>query len=223
MIHGEWPENFNLGWLSDMSVTWRNEFQSRGAIWVHDGRPGRPHALLTSGLHSDGFVNCTFVTQQPALLQRIVSTPEGMAAALPAEKVDWVIGSAFGAITLAHAVGWKLGACAGFTEKEGEHMKLSRFEVLPESKVLVVEDTISTGGSTLKTIQALHKAGIPDSNILPYIVCLVNRSGSDLLGTRQLRSLLKLDIHSWQAENCPLCQAGSIAVRPKSHWNELTK
>lgn len=206
-----------------MSTDWKYTFQKQGAIWIHDGKPERPHALLTSGLHSNGFVNCTFVTQQPSLLQRIVSTQEGLAGKLPSEKVDWVIGSAFGAITIAYAVALQLHARAGFTEKDGDGMKLSRFEIPAGAKVLVVEDTISTGGSTLKTIEGLKKAGVLEENILPYVICLVNRSGSDVLGGRQLRALITTDIHIWSADECPLCKKGSVAVRPKSHWNELTK
>jgi orotate phosphoribosyltransferase len=205
-----------------VSNDWKNIFQKNGAIWIHDGKPTRPHALLTSGLHSDGFVNCTYVTQDATLLQRIMNEGDGLAGKLPGGKVDWVIGSAFGAITIAYAVALKIGAKAGFTEKDGEGMKLSRFEISPSSKVLVVEDTISTGGSTLKTIEGIQKAGVPAANILPYIVCLVNRSGSDKLGEREIRPLIKTDIHTWQPDACPLCKAGSSAVRPKSHWKELT-
>jgi len=206
-----------------VSTDWKKTFQEQGAIWIHDGKPSRPHAVLTSGLHSDGFVNCTFITQQPALLQKILSDKEGLAAKLPTEKIDWVIGSALGAVTFAYAVALQLNARAGFTEKDGEAMKLSRFEVSPGQKVLVVEDTISTGGSTLKTIDGLHKAGVADAQILPFILCLVNRSGSNKLGSRELRALITTDIHTWQPEACPLCKTGSQAVRPKSHWHELTK
>lgn len=206
-----------------MSTDWKAVFQDHGAIWIHDGNPSRPHALLTSGLHSDGFVNCTFVTQHAALLQRIVSEPDGLAEKLPLERVAWVVGSAFGAVTLAYAVALKLGARAGFTEKDGDGMKLARFEIEPAEKVLVVEDTISTGGSTLKTIEGIQKSGVPAENILPLIVCLVNRSGSGALAGRELRALITTDIHTWQPAECPLCKAGSQAVRPKTHWKELTK
>ncbi|HYG75873.1 MAG TPA: phosphoribosyltransferase family protein [Planctomycetota bacterium] len=205
-----------------MSTNWQTTFQDHGAIWIHDGKKARPHALLTSGLHSDGFVNCTLVTQHASLLQQIVSSPEGLAPKLPAEKVDWVIGSAYGAVTFAYAVALQLKAKTGFTEKDGEAMKLSRFEIGKNETVLVVEDTISTGGSTLKTIEGILKSGVPADNILPYIVCLVNRSGSDQLAGRALRPLIKTDIHTWQPAECPLCKAGSQAVRPKSHWRELT-
>jgi orotate phosphoribosyltransferase len=204
-----------------VSNDWRKTFQEQGAVWLHDGKPARPHAVLTSGLHSDGFVNCTFVTQQPALMQRILTEPEGLAAKLPGQ-VDWVIGSAMGAVTIAYAIALRTSARAGFTEKDGETMKLSRFQVGANEKALVVEDTISTGGSTLKTIEGIRQSGVKEENILPYIVCLVNRSGSKTLGGRELRALIDIDIHSWQPADCPLCRAGSQAVRPKSHWRELT-
>jgi orotate phosphoribosyltransferase len=203
-------------------TNWKQVFEQNGAIWIHDGNPKRPHALLTSGLHSDGFVNCTFVTQQPVLLQKIVSASDGLAPHLPKEKIDWVIGSAFGAITLAHSVAFQINARAGFTEKDGDAMKLSRFEVEPSAKILVVEDTISTGGSTLKTIDGIVNAGVEKQNILPYIVCLVNRSGKKDLAGKEIRALLTLQIHGWLAAECPLCGLGSTAVRPKSHWRELT-
>jgi len=205
-----------------VSTDWQKTFQDHGAIWIHTGDNKRPHALLTSGLHSDGFVNCTLVTQHAALLQQIVSTPEGLAGKLTAEKVDWVIGSAYGAVTFAYAVALQLKARTGFTEKDGDAMTLSRFEIGKTEKVLVVEDTISTGGSTLKTIEGILKSGVPAENIVPTIVCLVNRSGSDTLAGRQLLPLIKTDIHTWQPAECPLCKSGSVAVRPKSHWRELT-
>jgi orotate phosphoribosyltransferase len=201
---------------------WKQLFEEQGAIWIHDGNPNRPHALLTSGLHSDGFVNCTFITQQPSLLQQIVQAPDGLAPLVPSQKSDWVIGSAFGAITLAHSVALQIGARAGFTEKDDEEMRLSRFDVMPTDRILVVEDTISTGGSTLKTIQAILKAGVLEKNVLPVIVCLVNRSGRTDLEGKQIRALLTLQIHTWQSAECPLCKKGSTAIRPKSHWVELT-
>ena len=202
---------------------WKTIFTERGAIWIHDGKPARPHALLTSGMHSDGFVNCTRITQEPELLQRILEDNDGLKPKLPTEKVDWVIGSALGAVTFAYAVAAALNVKAGFTEKEGEAMKLSRFEVVPEQAVLVVEDTISTGGSTLKTLDGILAAGVDARRILPYILCLVNRSGMSTLAGREIRSLLAPDIQIWKPEACPLCKAGSKAVRPKSHWNELTR
>ena len=205
---------------------WTQEFEQAGAIWLHDGNPKRPHAQLTSGLCSNGFVNCTLVTQRPHLLKRILTAPDGLTQHFPdaaqGERVDWVIGSALGAVTFAYAVAERLEAQAGYTEKDGDAMKLARFEVLPGNWVLVVEDVISTGGSTLKTIDAIEKATGGHSHITPFIVCLVNRSGKTHLGPHRIRALITPDIHTWKPEECPLCKQGSQAVRPKSHWKELT-
>ncbi len=213
--------------------TWKQVFQEAGAVWIHDGRPTAPHAELTSGLHSDGFVNCTFVTRQPGLIRQMVSKnqPIGMETNLwpilapLMNQLDWVVGSAFGAITLASAIAEEAGGgvMAGFTEKDGDLMKLARFEIGKGRRVLVVEDVISTGGSTLKTIAGILASGVPAENILPYIVCLVNRSGFGTLDGRTIRALLEPEIHTWQPAGCPLCQGGSKVLRPKKHWAELTK
>jgi orotate phosphoribosyltransferase len=173
---------------------WKSEFTNVGAVWLHDGKPERPHAVLTSGLKTQ----------------------------LPTQKIDWVIGSALGAVTFAFAVGEALGARAGFTEKDADAMRLARFELKPGERVLVVEDVISTGGSTLKTIAGLKAASAEKAELLPYVVCLVNRSGQKALEGFEIRALLTLDIHTWKSEECPLCKAGSEAVRPKTHWKELT-
>lgn len=205
-----------------MSTDWKRIFEERGAIWIHDGTPDRPHALLTSGLHSDGFVNCTFITQEPVLMQRIVSD-EGLGPDLPAERVDWVVGSAMGAITFAYAVAQKLGAKAAYTEREGEGMKLLRFEIGRGERVLVVEDALSTGVSTAKTIRGVLDGGVQKKDLIPRIICLVNRSGKSHLEGYEVRALLNLDIHTWQASECPLCRSGSSAVRPKKNWRELIR
>jgi orotate phosphoribosyltransferase len=205
-------------------TAWMQEFVQAGAIWIHSGFATQPHALLTSGLHSDGFVNCTYVTQRPALLRGILTAHDGLQPHLPTgkDKPDWVIGSAMGAITFAYAVAEQVGARAAFTEKDGEAMKLTRFDLEPGAQILIVEDVLSTGGSTLKTIEGVRAATSDRVQFLPFILCLVNRSGSAELGPYRVRALLEPEIHNWDAEECPLCRQGSKAVRPKAHWKELT-
>ena len=200
---------------------WMSEFAQIQALWIHGGQLKRPHALLTSGLHSNGYVNGTLITQRPVLLLRILREPGGLASQLPAERVDWVIGSALGAITFAYAVAEQLEARAGYTEKDGDAMKLARFELQDHERVLIVEDTLSTGGSTRKTIKAVESAAGGKAVILPFILCLVNRSGRNDLDGRAIRSLIQPDIQMWKAEECPLCKAGSKALRPKENWKEL--
>lgn len=203
-------------------TNWMQEFVRAGAIWLHDGSAKSPHALLTSGLHSDGYVNCTLVMQRPALVRGMLTAHDGLRPLLPSddEKPDWVVGSAMGAITFAFAAAEQMGALAGFTEKDGDSMKLGRFSIQAGAKVLAVEDVISTGGSTLKTIEALRRCeGV---RILPYVLCLVNRSGLGRMGDYQIRALITPSIHTWKPEECPLCTQGSKALRPKEHWKELS-
>jgi orotate phosphoribosyltransferase len=202
---------------------WKKELETLGVLWLHSGRPTAPHALLTSGLHSDGFFNGTKIMQQPALVSRILRADDGLAGCLPPQgAADWVIGSALGAVTFAYAIAEHLGAKAAFTEKDGERMALKRFELKPGERVLVVEDVVTTGGSTLKTIAGIREAAGGGTQILPFIPCLANRSGKTRLEQWDLRALLNLEIQSWPAENCPLCRGGSTVLRPKAHWAELT-
>ena len=203
---------------------WLGEFKALGAVWMHGGSPRAPHALLTSGLHSNGFVNTTAVTSLPRLVDRILQASDGLSKSLPKEsEVDWVVGSAMGAVTFAHAVALRVGCRAGYTEKDGDAMALVRFSMSPDNRVLLVEDVLTTGGSTLKTHAAVAKTGV---KVLPFMVTIVNRSGKKALETAdvtklEIRALVTLDIQNWRPEDCPLCRAGSTALRPKSHWSEL--
>ena len=196
------------------------ELQAIGAVWIHNGDMTRPHALLTSGRHSNGFVNTGLLTCRPDSIRRILTEPNGYSAGLSAaDGVDWVIGSALGAVTWAFALGGVLNARSGFTEKDGDAMALKRFDLLKTDRVLVCEDVISTGGSTLKTLAAVRATG---ATILPLIAVLVNRSGLKELDGLPILSLLDLSIDSWDPADCPLCKAGSAVVRPKSNWSALT-
>lgn len=202
---------------------WTAEFKRLDALWLHSGDPAAPHALLTSGLHSDGFFNGTKVMQRPEAASRLLDSPDGLKSRLPARgTADWVIGSAMGAITLAYAVAERLDALAGFTEKDDGRMRLKRFALKKGSRVLIVEDVLTTGASTRKTIAGVKEALDGEVEFQPFILCLVNRSGGERLDSLEIRSLLQLRINSWPPEDCPLCRGGSKVVRPKEHWTELT-
>ncbi|TET32097.1 MAG: orotate phosphoribosyltransferase [Planctomycetota bacterium] len=199
------------------------QLKSLGGLWIHGGGAA-PHALLTSGRHSNGYVNMTKVIENPmaagdfcrALINAL--TLKG--------KPDVVAGSAMGAITIAYQVAAVYGGRtrAVYTEKVGSEMVLKRFDIAAGEKVLVVEDTMTTGGTTVKTIQALKAAGC---DVLPVCGVLVNRSGKselDIPGEAEkykIVEVIKLDIESWDADKCPLCSAGSKALRPKENWKIL--
>ncbi len=97
-------------------TNWEEKFSKLGALWIHDGIQSHPHALLTSGKHSSGFFNATKVVENPKILERAcaelsIKVSTFMGGPLP----EVVVGSAFGAITIAHECTKSLGAKMAFT------------------------------------------------------------------------------------------------------------
>lgn len=205
-------------------TNWMKEFSRLDALWIHNDNPKRPHALLTSGKHSSGFFNATKVIENPCVMQSACTDLsrkilDQLTLRLRVEYPQAVVGSAFGAITIAHECAKKMSAKMAFTQKVDGGMALTRFSVEADESVLPVEDVMTTGNTTLKTIDALEKAG---ANVLPFVGVLVNRSGSNMLGDRKIISLIEHPMPTWEADDCPLCKKGSGALRPKEHWAELT-
>ena len=201
--------------------SWMERFCDSGALCIHDGNPRRPHALLTSGKHSNGFFNASKIIENPRLLEQACTALINRHWKI--EIPDRIIGSAFGAITIAHEFGRNAGTKCGFTEpviEEGEkNMPLKRFNVKKGDKVLVVEDVMTTGGTTNKTIATLEDLG---AKVSPVIFVLVNRSGMTHLGNREILALIDNEMPSWNPRECPLCKKGSEAIRPKGNWKKLT-
>lgn len=194
--------------------SWIETFKQVGALWIHDGNHLRPHALLTSGLHSSGFFNASLVIRDPKLLRKVCWEMCQHIRYVDGHSPDMVVGSAMGAITIAYEIAQLMELEAGFTEG-GE---LKRFSIKEGSHVLVVEDVMTTGLTTQKTIAGIEKAG---GIVLPTILVVVNRGGLDNLDHHKIVALINHHLPSWTMEDCPLCQAGSLALRPKGNWDKL--
>lgn len=211
--------------MRESSNQWASHFARLGALWIHDGNPENPHALLTSGMHSAGFFNATEVVKEPCVTQcacqelsrRIIT--ELAKNDLPEKSPQVVIGSAFGAITIAHECAKFLSARMAFTEKADGKMSLKRFFVTDGERALVVEDVITTGTTTQKTIAELEQRG---AYVLPVIAAFTNRSGKDTLNGKKIVSLIEHPMPTWTPAECPLCKDGSKVLRPKVHWDELS-
>jgi orotate phosphoribosyltransferase len=188
------------------------------ALWIHDGNPKRPHALLTSGLHSNGFFNSSFIIRNPKLLAKVCWEMCQHVRYTETTVPDMVVGSAMGAVTIAYEIARLMELEAGFTENVEGEMLLKRFPIRENSNVLVVEDVLTSGSTTIKTIAGIEKAG---GIVEPVILAIVNRSGMDKLDGRRIIALISHHLPVWQAEDCPLCQAGSPVLRPKSNWSKL--
>jgi orotate phosphoribosyltransferase len=166
------------------------------------------HFLLSSGRHSNRYCQCAKLLQYPDRAAKVLAT---VAEQLKEIEIDIVVGPAMGGIIVAYELGRQLGVPAIFTEREEGVMTLRRgFEVKPGQKVLITEDVVTTGKSSLETMETLKKQGAE----IVGIACIVDRSTQPL--SYPLFSAIKLDIESWDADSCPLCKEGKPYIKPGS-------
>jgi orotate phosphoribosyltransferase len=176
------------------------------------------HFLLTSGLHSDRYLQCALVLQHPAVAERLGAELAAKAKADPnIGPVDLVIAPALGGVIVAHEVARALGVRALFTERQEKTMILRRgFQINPEERCMVVEDVVTTGGSTREVMEVVAQHG----GVTVCAGSLIDRSrksdGSVVdLGVPR-RALATLEVATYAPEDCPMCREGSIAVKPGS-------
>lgn len=179
-------------------------------IFEKTGVMKKGHFRLTSGRHSEKYLQCAQLLQYP---QYTAIACEALARNFLGDEVELVIGPATGAIVLSYEMARALETRSLFTEREGEKMALRRgFQIYPGEKVLVVEDVITTGGSVKEVIEIVKSQG----GELVGVACLVDRSGGKVdFGTR-FESLTKFEIETYDPENCPLCAQGIPIAKPGS-------
>ena len=115
------------------------------------------HFVLTSGLHSANYLQCALVLQHPAEAERF---GRAIAEQFKQDNIQLVASPAIGGIVIGHEVARQLGARFIWTERENGEMTLRRgFSVSPGERTIVVEDVVTTGGSTRDTVNALQVAG----------------------------------------------------------------
>ncbi len=170
------------------------------------------HFRLTSGLHSDRYLQCALVLQHP---QQAAVLGAALAARLREldSTADFVIAPALGGILVAHEVARNIGVRGLFAERQDRVLTLRRgFRIEPGERGYVVEDVVTTGGSTRETMDVVEQAG----GIVIAAGSLIDRSGGKVdLGTPRV-ALAVLDVPTFTPEECPLCKAGSQAVKPGS-------
>ena len=178
-------------------------FRRIGAL--HDG-----HFKLTSGLHSSGYLQCALVLQHPR-------EAEACGAAI-AQRVfnlgaQVVLSPALGGIVIGQEVARGLGVRAIFAERQNGTLVLRRgFTLEPGEKVLVVEDVLTTGGSTRETIEVAHAAGAE----VVGAASIIDRSGGQQSLDVPYYALATVSLPTYQPESCPLCAAGQPVVKPGS-------
>ncbi|MDR3686756.1 MAG: orotate phosphoribosyltransferase [Coriobacteriia bacterium] len=157
------------------------------------------HFVLTSGRHSDTYVQCARILEDPALVTLLAKTaverlPDGV-------QIDLVAAPAVGGLIIGFAVAQALGVKFIFSEREDGRMVFRRaFAVRPGARVLVVEDVVTTGGSVGEVIDLVREAG----GEVAGVVSLIDRGG-DKKFDAPFWPLLQLEVESWAPESCGLC------------------
>ncbi len=166
------------------------------------------HFLLSSGKHSDGYVQCAKLLQNPHMAEKALGT---IIKDLKKLKIDKVVGPAMGGIIVAYELGRQLNKPAIFTERENGIMTLRRgFEINEGERILIAEDVVTTGKSAYEAIEAVEKFG----GEVVAIASLVDRTSKEL--DYPLYSATKVYINTYDSEECPLCKEGLDIVKPGS-------
>jgi orotate phosphoribosyltransferase len=175
------------------------------------------HFLLSSGRHSDRYFQCARLLQYPdraaAALAEVVAR---IRADIDAGKlaVDAVVGPAMGGIIVAYELGRQLGLPAFFTERDDTGaMALRRgFEVTQGLRILIAEDVVTTGKSSLESARILEAAG----GKVVALACVVDRRAAGIEVSWPLYAATKVEVANWEADACALCAKGLPAVKPGS-------
>ena len=173
------------------------------------------HFRLTSGLHSSAYLQCALVLQHPehaarlgrllaGELEKILSTPAGV-----------VVSPALGGLIIGHEVARSLGTRFLFTERDAatKQMALRRgFTVTPGESAVVIEDVITTGGSTHDVVEVLRAAGAS----VVAAGSIIDRSGGRAQVGVPRVALATLQVAAHYPQDCPMCREGIPAVKPGS-------
>lgn len=178
-------------------------FRSSGALL-------EGHFRLSSGLHSGGYLQCALVLQHPPQAEAL---GRSLADKLRSHRPTVVLSPALGGLIIGHEVGRALGVRAIFAERQEKKLVLRRgFSLSAEDRVLVIEDVVTTGGSTRETMAVAEAAGAT----VVAAGSVVDRSGgSSDLGV-PYESLLALKLATYEPALCPMCAQGQPVTKPGS-------
>lgn len=187
------------------------------ALYEKTGALMRGHFRLTSGLHSDVYLQSALVLQHPEHAEALGRT---LGDAFQDAGARTVLAPAIGGILVAHEVARALGVRAIFAERQDGRLTLRRgFTLAPGEKVLVVEDVVTTGGSTRETIEVARAAGAEVVGAASIIDRSRPSTGSGQAAAHldvPYHALATVSLPTFEPGSCPLCAAGSPVVKPGS-------
>jgi orotate phosphoribosyltransferase len=166
------------------------------------------HFLLSSGKHSDGYVQCAKLLMHPDKAEKVVKV---IVDKLDDLDFDLVVGPAMGGIIVSYELSRQTGKPGIFVERQDGEMTLRRgFNIEKGQKVLITEDVVTTGKSSYEAIKVVEEHG----GKVVGIACVVDRSKGDI--KYPIYSAIKLDLQIYDKENCKMCQQGKEIVKPGS-------
>jgi len=173
------------------------------------------HFLLSSGLHSDKYVQCAKLLQYPAVAETTGIDLAGQIKYSGLYMPDFIASPAIGGIVIGQEVAKALGIRHNFIEKDSEGKPILRrgFNIKPGEKFIVVEDVVTTGKSTHEVLDTAKKMGAEPVAVLS----IINRTGSKKspFGI-PFEYLVKLELNTYNPKNCPLCSEGIPLIKPGS-------
>ena len=184
-------------------------------IFNRTGAYLRGHFRLTSGMHSPEYLQCALVLQNPSYAEYLGRyLAERLQEVAPGATARLVAAPAMGGLIIGHEVARALGTRFIFTERDASgKMTLRRgFEVQPGENAVVIEDVVTTGGSTREVIEILRRAG---ANVIAAGSIIDRSGGAADLGVPRV-ALATLQVTAYEESDCPLCREGVPVVKPGS-------
>lgn len=168
------------------------------------------HFLLSSGRHSDRYCQCAKLLQYPDKAEKVLKI---VAEKLRDVDFDIVVGPAMGGIIVAYELARQMGKPGIFAERVDGEMTIRRgFEVNRGQKVIISEDVITTGKSSMEVAKVIEKMG----GEIAGLCCIVDRRTEEVKLPYPVYSAVKLEIKSYEKESCPMCREGIPYVKPGS-------
>ena len=192
------------------SVTVNQDQEAVLQLFRDSGALLEGHFRLSSGLHSAGYLQCAMVLQHP---RHAESLGRALAARLRALAPTVVLSPAIGGLIIGHEVGRGLGVRAIFAERQDGALTLRRgFSLDPADRVVVIEDVVTTGGSTKETMAVARRAGAT----VVGAGAVIDRSGGASGLDVPFHALASIVVATHQPDACPMCRAGQPVVKPGS-------
>jgi orotate phosphoribosyltransferase len=176
----------------------------------------RGHFILSSGLHSDTYLQCARVLMDPKMADRLCNAlAKKVTKTLGSNSIDMIVAPAMGGVVVGYEMGRQLGLTSIFCERvEGKFEIRRGFSIEKGAKILVIEDVVTTGKSSLETMDCIHDHG----GVVVAEACLIDRSnGTSNLGV-PLISLLELEVQTYSEDKLPPELQSKPAIKPGSRW-----